>query len=285
MAYWRSYRKFTAEAIALAGCDNISDDGDNESQLMSHNSCSDLPPDSRSDELPNDGDSENDLDLIYSSASDTDISELCESEDLPATSRDSSEMLRSELAIWATKNKCQRTAVNELIQILRGQGLCLPKDSRTLLQTPREVATLSKCGGQYIYLRIEAGICEILSRNPSLIERHDSSIDLMINVDGLPLFKSSTSQFWPILGYINRVEVFVIALFYGDAKPNSLDEYLQDLVEELEKLTNHGVSFDSKQYAFNLKCFCCDAPARSFLKGIVGHTGYFSCERCRIKGS
>ena len=33
-----------------------------------------------------------------------------------------------------------------------------------------------------------------------------------------------------------------------------------------------------------LRCFCCDTPARSFLKCIVGHTEYFACERCVIKG-
>jgi hypothetical protein len=58
----------------------------------------------------------------------------------------------------------------------------------------REEVTSSKCGGQYVYLGIEAGITDILSRNPSLIEKH-AKVDLMINFDGLLLFKSSTSQF------------------------------------------------------------------------------------------
>ena len=31
--------------------------------------------------------------------------------------------------------------------------------------------------------------------------------------------------------------------------------------------------------------FICDAPARSFLKCIIGHTGYYSCESCIVKGS
>ena len=239
--------------------------------------------DSHSDEISNHSDSDN-PELIYSSASDTEIPESESEENVPAHSNDPSETLRGDLATWATKNKCQRTAVNELLQILRGQGLCLPKDSRTLLQTPREVVTSSKCGGQYIYLGIEAGITDILSRNSSLIEKH-TKVDLMINVDGLPLFKSSTSQFWPILGYFNKVEVFVVALFYGNSKPSSVDDYLDDLVKELDKLKIHGIHFEGRHFPFNLKCFCCDAPARCFLKGIVGHTGYFSCERCIVKGS
>ena len=28
----------------------------------------------------------------------------------------------------------------------------------------------------------------------------------------------------------------------------------------------------------------CDAPARSFLKGIKGHSGYHSCEQCVQQG-
>jgi hypothetical protein len=64
-----------------------------------------------------------------------------------------------------------------------------------------------------------------------------------------------------------------------------VDDYLHDLVKELDKLKIHGIHFEGRHFPFSLKCFCCDAPARCFLKGIVGHTGYFSCERCRVKGS
>ncbi|XP_028417018.1 uncharacterized protein LOC114544776 [Dendronephthya gigantea] len=267
MAYWRSYRKFSAEAIALAASDNEEDNPES----LSHTN--DLLQNSCSDESSNYSDTDN-PELIYSSESnsDTDFSENEHEGNLPPNDPSlpntndpslPSETLRGKLATWATKNKCQRTAVNELLQILRGQGLCLPKDSRTLLQTPREVITLSKCGGQYVYLGIEAGITDILSKNASLIEKH-TTVDLMINVDGLPLFKSSTSQFWPILGYFNKVEVFIIALFYGNSKPSSVDDYLDDLIEELDKLKIHGVNFEGRQLAFNLRCFCCDAPASVF---------------------
>ena len=34
-----------------------------------------------------------------------------------------------------------------------------------------------------------------------------------------------------------------------------------------------------------MKGFVCDAPARCFLKGIIGHNGYHSCERCEIHGT
>ena len=47
--------------------------------------------------------------------------------------------LRQKLAIWATNNRCTRTCVAELLATLRkhGHGDELPKDARTLLQSPR----------------------------------------------------------------------------------------------------------------------------------------------------
>ena len=42
---------------------------------------------------------------------------------------------------------------------------------------------------------------------------------------------------------------------------------------------------DLKTHRIKLLCISCDVPARGFLKVIVGHTGYFSCERCEIRGT
>lgn len=50
--------------------------------------------------------------------------------------------------------------------VLRKHGLRVPRDSRTLLQTPRSVNTLQKCGGDYLYLGIESGILKVVSTHP-----------------------------------------------------------------------------------------------------------------------
>jgi len=55
-------------------------------------------------------------------------------------------------------------------------------------------------------------------------------------------------------------------------------------LEECKKLIADGLEIDGKIYLFSLKAFICDALARAFLKGIVNHNGYYSCERCTIKG-
>ena len=33
-----------------------------------------------------------------------------------------------------------------------------------------------------------------------------------------------------------------------------------------------------------ISCVVCDAPARSFVKAVKGHAGYFGCERCKQEG-
>ena len=63
-----------------------------------------------------------------------------------------------------------------------------------------------------------------------------------------------------------------------------MEDYLHDFLEKLDLLKLNGVEFNSQKLSFDIKCFLCDAPARSFLKCIVGHTGYYACERCLMKG-
>lgn len=56
-----------------------------------------------------------------------------------------------QLAEWTTRNSCSRAANNELLAILQGHGHRLPKDARTLLNTPRNTGSIKKCGGDYTY--------------------------------------------------------------------------------------------------------------------------------------
>ena len=106
-----------------------------------------------------------------------------------------------------------------------------------------------------------------------------------MNIDGIPLFKSNSVQFWPILAQFNKFDPFIVALFCGKAKPSPLDYFVKDLLEEFKNLKAVGMEYEDKVYAVSLKAFTCDAPARSFLKCIKNHNGYFSCERSLAKGS
>ncbi|XP_065679433.1 uncharacterized protein LOC136071678 isoform X2 [Hydra vulgaris] len=190
--------------------------------------------------------------------------------------------LSSVLASWATRNRCSRACVNELLLILKGNGHNdLPLDVRMLMQTPRSVNCYSKCGGSYVYLGIEYGIKRKLQKNP----HNFNNIELLVNVDGLPLFKSTGTTIMPILCSFRKSEVFIVSLFCGQSKPNSIEDFLNDFLIEYKDLHTNGLVFNSITYTLSIKLFICDAPARAFLKCIKSHTGYFSCERCTIKGS
>jgi hypothetical protein len=71
----------------------------------------------------------------------------------------------------------------------RTPGYDLPKDARTLLETPRSVPVMSKCGGEYLYFGIEAGVLKNLSKYSKITDQI-ASIDLLINV------------FFPFLSYL-----------------------------------------------------------------------------------
>ena len=190
--------------------------------------------------------------------------------------------LLPDLANWALSNGLSHSAINGLLEVLRTNvDNDIPKDSRTILKTPREVSYCKKCGGEYIYLGIKEGIL----RQPNIQFFIGEKISLKVNIDGLPLFKSSGMEVWPILGMIEKQTPFTIALFCGESKPTCLADFMKDFLEEYSILVQHGVKInDHMTKKFELKCFICDAPARAYLKCIKGHTGYHACERCTTPG-
>lgn len=78
-------------------------------------------------------------------------------------------------------------------------------------------------------------------------------------------------------------EPFVIGIFCGNSKPLDLEQYLSYFVQEVASL-ERGFEVAGKNFTFKIDCFICDAPARSFIKNIKGHNGYFGCEHCNQEG-
>lgn len=139
--------------------------------------------------------------------------------------------LCNDLADWAVTNNQSHKSLNDLLQVLRNHGHNdLPKDSRTLLCTPKVVERQARCNGEYIYYGLETGICRTLLQCPASPDH----IAVTINVDGVPLFRSSAAQFWPMLAKAEGFEPFIICLFSGMTKPEPLEDYVQDLVEEIK---------------------------------------------------
>lgn len=104
-----------------------------------------------------------------------------------------------KLRIWSIRHNITKRGLNDLLKILNEIGVhFLPKDSRSLCKTPRTTIITPNGSGQYWYNGIEHNI---RLKFPTLTT--NIVIQLNFNVDGVPLFKSSGTEFWPILANIH----------------------------------------------------------------------------------
>lgn len=190
------------------------------------------------------------------------------------------------LANWAVQNSIACTALNGLLKLLNDYGHTqLPLDSRTLLQTPKNFDKKILKSGTYVHFGIERAIKYQILEN--CIKTNQLYIDICF--DGLPISKSSSVAFWPILGKINstweKLPPFLIGIFYGMSKPDSASDYLADFVQEYLAISSNGIVHNGHTIQIKIRAFICDAPATAFVKCIKGHSGYFSCGKCMQEGN
>ena len=193
-----------------------------------------------------------------------------------------------QLANWAIDNNITHFALSSLLSILKPYHAGLPRDPRTLLRTPqtyniKDIVGTQRQIGQYCHFGIASGIIDLLS---SVSDYVDNMLTLQFNFDGLPLFKSASSEFWPILCLVKLIDAcpFVVGLYCGAKKPPSIDDYMHDFVTELCSLLDSGIIYNDNHYPVQIDCFVCDAPARSFIKNIKYHNGYHGCDKCTQEG-
>jgi len=198
----------------------------------------------------------------------------------------------AELRQWAIQSQIQHCHLDSLLLILRRRLIPnLPATSKTFLKTKSANYQIKDFRsnnntiiGEFIYFGIAAGLQRCVNKEVHLRD----ILDLQINCDGLPLYKSSTKQFWPILCKVHNspdiYKPFPVAIFCGNEKPNNLNNYFNDFIKEMNKLTREGVIIEERIFKVRIMCFVCDRPARSFLKCIKGHGGYNACERCLVPG-
>lgn len=51
------------------------------------------------------------------------------------------------------------------------------------------------------------------------------------------------------------------------AKPKDVNAFLSPFVEELNEILQNGLTIEEYTVAINIRCFICDTPARSMLRG------------------
>lgn len=160
----------------------------------------------------------------------------------------------------------------------------LPSTAKILLHTPRKVETIPCDNGKMCYFGVKH--CLIRKLRNGGLKQNIPIVKLIINIDGLPIFKSSSTNLWPILGRSDDLvddRPFMIACFCGEGKPSNFDHYLNLFIEEISSLREHGFQYNDKILYAEIECFAANAPARAMLKMIKGHSSTYAYERCTIK--
>lgn len=55
-----------------------------------------------------------------------------------------------------------------------------------------------------------------------------------------------------------------IGIWSGNGKPSDLNEFLEPLVNDIDAVVKAGVTINGYRLDVKVRCFLCDAPARSF---------------------
>lgn len=103
--------------------------------------------------------------------------------------------LKEELRLWAINHRITHAAISDLLKLLIFAGItCLPRDSRTFMQTPKHVDIKQMGTGKFWYRGIQKVILCLFSKiKKGLV------LTLDFNFDGMQLFNSSKTEFWPML--------------------------------------------------------------------------------------
>ncbi|KAM7406389.1 hypothetical protein PAMP_000768 [Pampus punctatissimus] len=135
--------------------------------------------------------------------------------------------VKRKLAEWAANRKVSHSALSELLAILLERGLDVPKDPRTLLGTVKDCEVKEMGQGSYYHFGLTSAILSELK----MTNKHELTT-YTLTVHGLPLSRSSNMQLWPILGQIvelPRAKVFIISIYAGPCKPESVNDYMHEL--------------------------------------------------------
>ena len=123
--------------------------------------------------------------------------------------------IKEDIANWSLKFNISHEAISALLVILQKSNPNLPKDARTLLKTPKNAQIIPIRGGEYVSL----GVQDVLSKYIPNCSKIGNKVNININIDGLPISKSSAMQVWPILIQLEGQEtVLPVSIYCGYTK-------------------------------------------------------------------
>lgn len=126
-------------------------------------------------------------------------------------------LLKQSLAHWSASHGITLEALGNLLKMLSENipEIQLPKDPRSIVKTPsmKTVLIPDNFGGSYWHYGLEKAL-----KNSLDCFKYSPMVELNINFDGLPVFKTSRAEFWPILFNIHgkpEIPPMVIGIYFG----------------------------------------------------------------------
>ena len=184
-------------------------------------------------------------------------------------------------------------AMSYLLNILKEEGIDVPQTLYLLKKKNKEQSAVTKLqsgdvGESYIFMTLRENLAFLINNERLFPTEKNNNFELSLNLDGLPLFKSSRVNVWPILARLRNnscKSIISLGCFVGVGKPvfsKLLTNLLQELIEFKENFVKITDNFFVK---INRVVFVCDAPARAFIQNVLAHNSYHGCAYCRIIGT
>ncbi|PAA83788.1 hypothetical protein BOX15_Mlig012075g14 [Macrostomum lignano] len=244
------------------------------------------------DLAPDAGEDNSEIPYCYSHESSGESSDTSDDESGSATSnpQTSRPSLPAKLLTFMLIFSVSKRAMQHLLVILNEEGCNVPKSVSTLKRYCQPIShdLLSvACGGQFAYFGIMNNIRFCFERQLLKLNDHFQKLTILVNFDGVPVYKSSKMCLWPILLAIKGVDLSVplpIGVFCGINRP-PLSTYLESFAQELRSLMETYVSIANKAIKIERCIIIADAPARAFIQGIYSHSARLACGYCKIEGS
>lgn len=192
---------------------------------------------------------------------------------------------QQRLASWSVGVPAHK--LGDLLGILRNHKCFsyLQKDPRTLRKTPRIIKVVRFSSSSYFHFGVKEPLCNLLRSVNSQVR----TVQLLVNVDGFPLSDSSNSECWPILAVVSNIRElaqrpFRIGLYHRKVKPRDSNKFLSRFIDEMQKLMEIELVFDSSEINVNKCSFVGDLPAMALITNVKEHGALEFCRKCTIRG-
>ena len=214
-----------------------------------------------------------------------------------------------EFNSMSDKHKFPKNARQDLLKLF-AKNLLVPNNLFSKLSIPflPTVCTIEFENGRFCCVDIRSQIEKILDENAKYILSSWSEdcswktswdvfcrpeIQLVLNIDGAPVFKSSKISVWPIWVQVFNLppklrgafsNLCLLALWHGKSKPD-FAKLLPRFLFEIQSLIDKSLYIDGLgSLKFSVRSISADMPATACVLCMNQFNGYSSCPHCYIKG-